>query len=525
MRLSRLIPGSLLLLALAGSLPARAWDPETHEAIVKSALVLSPEAELRLPAEFRDALYEELRAADMMDRICRFHRGPGASKDPAAEAAKVAVELRGASTQRPYARARALGRYLHYVADCAVPTPIAEGRVFQIPDYWSNIDFVLYRQRVSLDPASLAGSLRAAGAEAQWGDDAPNAWPASFRLAVNMTVDALLLLPARPKAAPIPVAGDPPVVFVVNRQDTGRAGSKDQVWAFGDSELLFIAVVRTGDAGPIKRDMMKRQGVQVAEAVTHAQPTGTAVRAVLFNNGAPAACGIVLKAGKWSLAAGDLSGGNLLPLAFELPKGTDLAKVKVTWTTSTCASAPGSGAISTASRIVLGATGSPPRFDRGAEVVDMHEASNPGAKAPLGEVVQASVPPSKVFAEAPAVYDVALDPNVQWDLKQYLDLKSFRMRPQGKEWKFQLSGTNLGSRPLGYLEMTVALEMGAKEPATAPLSLVFDGNAIAGGRVAELNVTVDAFGKLPVAFRVTRLRRIEPTPTSRAPAVTNRLPK
>lgn len=518
-------PGLILVstLLLGAAAPALAWDPDSHEAIVRTALVLSPAAEGRLTTEFRDALFEELRNADLMDRICRYHRGPQPSKDVAAEAARAFAELRGAATQRPYVRARALGRYLHYVADLAVPTAIAQGRVYQVKDYWSNIDFVVYRERRTLDPAGLAAALRAAGNDAQWADDQPNAWPATFRLAVNLTIDALLLLPPRPDAAAAPDQG--PVVFVVNRQDTGRAGNRNEIWAFGDSEYLFVAVVRVGEMGPIKRDMMRRRGVQVAEAATRVGENGTSVRAVLFNNSKDPACNILLQAGKWSLKAGDLSSGDLLPLRFELPKGDDLSRVKVTWTTSTCSSPAVGGALATNARIVLGATGAPPRFDRGAEVVNMEEKRPLGEKPGLAEVVPVKAPPSKVFRDAPTVLTVDLDPAVDGELRRALDLRSFRMRLDGRDWHFQLSGRNLGDHRLGVVEMQVSVAY--EQPGKAPgeLTLRFDGSRLEPSQWGDLNATVAALGDRPASVRATQMKRIAPAGVSKVPAVTNRLPQ
>jgi len=142
--------------------PARAWDPDSHLAIVRGAIALSPAAEARLPVSFREDMFREVAAADLTDKTCAAHRGAQARKEPAREADRLLLALRrpGASA---YYRAQMLGQYLHFVADCVVPAAIASGRqtprvvLSRLPT-WAKGGFRLVRATFSAPAAATSSA-------------------------------------------------------------------------------------------------------------------------------------------------------------------------------------------------------------------------------------------------------------------------------------------------------------------------------------------------------------------------------
>ncbi len=207
--------------------------------IVRGACRLSPSAESRIPSDYRDAFFEAVAKADQLDPDCRAHRGPNARREAAKEAERALAELTAGPLSR-YDRTRTFGRFLHYVADCAEPTPMAEGKLSMIPDFFANKDFLIFRERQELG-APLAASLRQRGGEAQWGEESIGTHAAIFRLAINLTIDAMLLLPQSAGAA---VPADPPlVIFLVNQLDNGTFTRDPRWWQWNPD---YSAAARGG---------------------------------------------------------------------------------------------------------------------------------------------------------------------------------------------------------------------------------------------------------------------------------------
>lgn len=337
---------------------ARAWDPDMHVTILDAACLLSGRAAAALPGQFTDEMTEALRGPDPFDGICRTHSGPQARIDPAMEAEKLYRSLTSTTEPlRPYQRARAVGAYLHYVADSVEPAAIASGRAVSIPNFFANKDFVIFRRPTSLTP-DLAASLRAAGRESQAADDLPGSYSAIFRQAVNVTADAILALKGR--------SGDPsdggPVVFVVNRLDNGLSATKGYQYLrttysySGDevTESYSIGENRVGGGGRIKSDMLKRQGVQVVEWTSKRTDSATAVTAMLFNNFDSCATDITVKAAHWTFpVSGTMGPHDLRLLSFEAPASANLDNATAVWKAGPCAPTSGQGVVPTGAHVVV----------------------------------------------------------------------------------------------------------------------------------------------------------------------------
>ena len=182
----------VVLLPLLSARSARAWDREMHTSIVDAAMALSPAAEARIPLEFRDAFYKELREADYLDKDCRYHASATGDRDAAAMAEKAYLELTNpARPLKPYGRAQAIGRYLHYVADAVVPTALkVENGPNRLPNFFENRNLLLFRERQDLKPP-LSLALRTRAKEVSWGSNEMAASSMIYRLVVNVHVGSV----------------------------------------------------------------------------------------------------------------------------------------------------------------------------------------------------------------------------------------------------------------------------------------------------------------------------------------------
>src|SRR5262249_21738770 len=104
---------------------------------------------------------------------------------------------------RSRTRRRSSVSYLHYAADCAAPR-IASG---EAPRPVGNFDVAVFRERRPLEEP-IDVSLRQRAIDASWADIVEEAAPMGFRDAVNLTIDAAMLLPAQS-----PPSGTEPVLF------------------------------------------------------------------------------------------------------------------------------------------------------------------------------------------------------------------------------------------------------------------------------------------------------------------------
>ncbi len=344
--------GLLLLLGICPA--ARAWDEATHVSIVRGACRLSPSAESRIRSDHRDAFFEAVAKADQIDPDCRAHRGPNARREAAREAERALAELTAGPLSR-YDRARTFGRFLHYVADCSVPTPMAEGKYAMLPDFFSNKDFLIFRERQDLG-APLAVSLRQRGGEAQWGEESTGAHAAILRLAINLTIDAMLLLPQTGGAG---VPADPPlVIFLVNRVDNG---------AFTRDSRLRVPWWNPDYSAPnIRSDLGGRAAVEVVEWRKRRSEGKAVARALLFNGTSGCATKIVLKTRSWLIPAPqiEMTPQTLRAVELETPPDVELEHLSASWTAGRCSTGgvfP--SAIPTADRLMLEANGHPPQFE------------------------------------------------------------------------------------------------------------------------------------------------------------------
>ncbi len=390
-RLGAVLAGVVLPLV---SLPAAAWQPIVHESAVRAAIRISPAAEARLPTEHRSAIFESARDADPLDPQCEEHPGL-APNDAAAQAEKALARiLLGRGLERPYARAQAIGQYLHFVADCAVPRELGRESLFM------NRSFVVLRQPRPLTGAPLAVKLRERLAETAWADPGDSARTMAFRGAVNLIADALLLLPVR-AGAPASPKDEGPAIFILDTIDNGRGsdlvkqGTKVRVGIRQQSTGLLVATLELPGTWDVwRRDpaslrlaglntLASRRGVQVAEWASR----GTSVRVLLVNNDHDCATGIRLQAGSWSASLP----GTLAPLAakvftIEGPPGLSPDQLRGSVQSFPCSAPFPSDSGQPTDRRVLVSVGPDPQFD-------VAELGVPKPQGPLGTGGRLKDPP------------------------------------------------------------------------------------------------------------------------------------
>lgn len=384
-------PGRTLLVCVLVAAPPgflHAWDGPTHVAIVAAASRLSPAVEKRIPAQFHDVFLQGLEQGDPRDSNCLSHRGAMARRRAAVEAQRILSDLTGPTAeQRPYQRAMLLGRYLHYVADCAVPGSLAEGRAVAVPDFFSNKDFVVFRETRALK-TPLSGSLETIGSEAQWADEAHGGESFVFRLAVNLTADALLLTSG---AGAVQEPAEPIVLFVINPLDNGTGMTHSELYESTSYTYVGRTVFesysfgerRVGGGGVPLPDLLHRFGVQVVEWRSRREGEKVSVRALLFNNQPKCASDIVIgsRGSTASLTGIELSPLSLRNVALEIPSGGEPDFSSLKGVLLDCPPAvsmpPG---VSTRLRLVANATGAPPRFD--GEVTEVRITEGPAPRRP-----------------------------------------------------------------------------------------------------------------------------------------------
>jgi hypothetical protein len=473
-RTSRLLLAASLAAALSRPSAALAWDAEAHQAILDMALLLSPAAASRLPAEYREELRKELRYPDSRDTLCRTHRGPAARVDAFAEAERELAALsRAGAPLRPYERAKAVGRYLHWVADAVTPRPIASGKVCEVLDFWANKDFVVFRERSPLSQP-LAAALRARAARAEWADDTPAAQPAVLRLAVNATIEALHLLPAPAGGPALPDEG--PVLFLVNRIDTGLSGMRTGLYYYEVSvpvgggyvyEESGVAEIRSGGQGERKADLMQRQRVQVAEQSARTNPAGGAsIRALVFNNLKVPACGVTVQSGRWSVpVSGTLPPGALRLASFDVPAGVDLQDLRISSQTSGCAPATADGIVPTDRRLVLGTTGSVPRLAAEGASTVLQDGRRRGSTVARGETLSASAQAHTRATGAPdgegsGAVSVTIDRPETYGLGAPVEVLAMEVDPGPFEWRVRAKVRSLREVSNGQVRLVLASSAG-----------------------------------------------------------------
>lgn len=489
------------LAALIRPRAALAWDPEAHRAILETAMLLSPAAAARIPAEFRDELLKEMQYPDSRDTLCRYHRGSSVRVDAFAEAERELAFLRQEGpAPRPYPRAKSIGRYLHWVADSVVPVPIAEGRVCEVLDFWANKDFVVFREKWPL-AGQLSLALRARSEAAGWPEDGPSALPYVLRLAVNTTIEALLLLPPIPGA---PVARDEgPVLFIVNRMDTGLSGMRSNLYYYEVTQHVGggvyvdaagITEIRTGGQGEKKADLMQRERVQIAEQSARRKPDGSvSIRALVFNNLRVPACDASVQSGRWNVPIrGTLPPGGLLLASFDVPPGVDLRSLKLTSSTAGCPTTIGDGVVRTDQRVVLGNTGVVPRFQAEASSTALGGSlARRSSDARGGPVLADTVASTRRESETPAgagAITVAVGRPADFGLAAPIEVLSMEVVPGPFEWRVKVAVRNAREVPPGQVRLVVE-RVGDQGSEGETESVWVDLRKLAGGAMQSVSLT------------------------------------
>ncbi|KAA0252297.1 MAG: hypothetical protein EDX89_19110 [Acidobacteria bacterium] len=385
---------SILVLAAAALVarPALGWNQETHRAIALAALHISRAADARVPIEYRDAFLEATAEADPFDRTCLYHRGTRDHKEAAVQAEKMFVALYSPQANANlYMRSKILGQFVHYVADCAVPNALISGGQSSIVNFFGNRNFVLYRSphplprpagapapAVAASPSSAPPPgksfrelLQIYGSEAQWAEDQEEGYSFTFRLAVNLVADALLLLPPREGKEKAPDAG--PAVFVINRMDTGRGGKSYDMMMYsvekyqGRSGRTYSVVTDIWilpGGGPAKSvpNLLAKKALQVVEWRKRQEGDVTKIRALLFNNQDECAVEMSVKGAKTGFAIpGSIPPNSLREVEISIPTAfLETEKVQVAGKTGPCSPSPGT--IPASPRVVYANTANPPEF-------------------------------------------------------------------------------------------------------------------------------------------------------------------
>jgi len=350
--MKRLLAAAGIALAI---LPARAlaWDRATHVSIVLGAFRLAPGVEERIvPPSYREGFLRNVEQGDTRDRNCLDHRGPKAKHPAHLEAARLFGELTGPSAeQRPYQRSLLLGSFLHYVADTIVPNSLAAGQREFIPDFFANKDFAVFRESRELQ-GDLGKALEARSAVAQWGEEVPGSHTATYRLAVNTTIDAISLLSdeaaASVRAAPVFV------VFLVNSVDNATGSKRSSFNPYGIGRSV----------GEARADLLGRDGVQLLEWWKRPSGSKSIIRALLYNNRKGCSSNISVESRAWTVNMRDTK---MAPFAiqrveFEIPAEAPVSDLTSRASAFECPDPSRPNTYSAAKRLVLNA-GVVPRYE------------------------------------------------------------------------------------------------------------------------------------------------------------------
>jgi hypothetical protein len=382
----------LLVFPCLVALPALAWEPDVHVAICRAAMGISAAAEARVPLEYRDTVMKELAAPDFMDKDCRYHCADKGGKEPALVAEQILAQLLNPKgVLKPYQRAQAVGRYLHYVMDAVAPAALRAENANRLVNFFPNRDFVIFRERHAVT-GPLSAALRARAADMVFGNvNLEDGYAPGFRCVVNATADALLLLPPRAGENP-PDEG--PVWFLVNRQDTGLAGKATAgEWtatehpydyryysAYGYTyeysgswtSWSWTPGSKGGGDSFRKLQIMERRGAQLVELLGRQETGKVLLRGLFFNNNDVCAEKVALKAGAWSWTLPGVMPPHSL-YRFDLEAPADILSRQLTngYRAANCNEAPKETFVSAAKRVVVGNAGATPRFEYSGQPVDL----------------------------------------------------------------------------------------------------------------------------------------------------------
>jgi hypothetical protein len=404
--IARVIRGTLLVVSLSAvlvALPARAWDPDTHDSIARLALILSPAAEARVGGNYA-AFYAAVAEPDGFDKLCHSHPGMKGTHEPATIAGQLIDQISsGKVIASKTSRAQMLGRLAHFAADCAVPDVMFGDPSIQPATMWAQTVYTVFREPRPLT-APFADSLRKNGAIARWGDESISNHAYAYRVAVNLVIDALLALPAPAGTA---VKDEGPTIFGVDRLDNGMGfnttggtnSSYSSTWTTNSSSAngssysyrsssgggtysytyhqtntggYYESSYKPYDPGSqLSSSMLKPptdvEKLHLLELVTRrgGKDEPISVRALFYNNDQFCAGQIALTDGVWRH---DVTGGiaprSVKTAELSMPATVNMARLRPVWTATKC-SPPYTAemGVSALQRVVLNAGGTPPRVD------------------------------------------------------------------------------------------------------------------------------------------------------------------
>lgn len=334
-RLLRHAATGLFLLLLPRT--ALGWSGPLHRSILEGAFRVSPAAAARVPEEHRSAVMKAVEGTETSERIA----------DPAREAEQILRALLAKPAGRfGYNDALALGRYLHDVANAAVPAdtkPQGPGP----EELFSGREIAVYR-----DPApraaSLSEALRASRLDCGFGADRLESLGAWYRAAVQATVDALLRL--APSRAPASDTGFD-VFIIADSVDNGKSGAREvgqseRSWAerdnFGDDWIVtetttFFDMSQAGK-GTLVQKSYEVRGVHLLEWTSRTEGPVTRNRILVLNNTSSCVPTLRFQAGAVRREVrADVAPRSVGRIEFETPAATPRAGIRLYPLTSRCA--------------------------------------------------------------------------------------------------------------------------------------------------------------------------------------------
>lgn len=293
---------------ILGAAQALAWPPDMHGSLVEAAILISPAARARIPAQYLGTVIQGAKEAREANEKgdCLLHR------DSPGEAQRVLeFLLRNPKWTNNYALN--VGRVLHFAADSVVTDAIERGGYEVQTALFSLHDFVVFRESRDDRALPLSTALRNAANGARFADDPSEDDALRYRTAVNVIADVLLRLPPLPGAPPAVDGGVG--LFVVDTLDTGMGGMRvvreetkvvgSRVDVFGDTwintELTIWYDPSKSFKGKRRSISIDTEGIHIMDRANRKVGDDFVARMSVFNNTAFCASQLVLSAGKWRL--------------------------------------------------------------------------------------------------------------------------------------------------------------------------------------------------------------------------------
>ncbi|HEV8118677.1 MAG TPA: hypothetical protein VGQ32_09150, partial [Thermoanaerobaculia bacterium] len=213
-------------------------------------------------------------------------------------------------------------------------------------------DFVIFREAREL-PGDIAKALETRSAAAQWGEEVPGSLAATYRLAINTTLDAISRVSeeaaASVRAAPVFV------VFLVNAVDNATGGRRAP-------HNAYYGVGRS--VGDARADLLGRDGVQLVEWWKRPSGSKSIIRALLYNNRKECSSNISIESRAWTV---NMRETKMAPFAlqrveFEIPAEAPVPDLSSRAAAFDCPDPAHPNTYSAAKRLVLNA-GVVPRYE------------------------------------------------------------------------------------------------------------------------------------------------------------------